>query len=77
VNITVLGAGFAMVEGMLFLLLQEMKASTLLCGFSVVPWRPSRPWRPGRGKALLQAKQQSFRDLSNNKLVEWDMNGIS
>lgn len=73
-NITVLGAGFAMVEGMLFLLLQEMKASTLLCGFSVVPWRPSRP---GRGKALLQAKQQSFRDLSNNKLVEWDMNGIS
>ncbi|CAK9001416.1 unnamed protein product [Durusdinium trenchii] len=35
-NITVLGAGFAMVEGMLFLLLQEMKASTLLCGLSVV-----------------------------------------
>eukprot|EP00434_Breviolum_minutum_P005320 symbB.v1.2.004692.t1/scaffold269.1/size246462/2 len=35
-NITVLGAGFAMVEGMLFLLLQEMNASTLLCGLSVV-----------------------------------------
>lgn len=35
-NITVLGTGFAMVEGMLFLLLQEMKASTLLCGLSVV-----------------------------------------
>jgi len=77
VNITVLGAGFAMVEGMLFLLLQEMKASTLLCGFSVVPWRSWRPWRPGRGKALLQAKQRSFRHLSSNKLVEWDMNGIS
>lgn len=36
VNVTVVGAGFAMVEGMLFLLLQEMGASTLLCGLSVV-----------------------------------------
>lgn len=35
-NITVLGCGFSMVEGMLFILLREMKASTLLCGFSVV-----------------------------------------
>eukprot|EP00928_Gymnodinium_smaydae_P025179 TRINITY_DN20133_c0_g2_i1.p1 TRINITY_DN20133_c0_g2~~TRINITY_DN20133_c0_g2_i1.p1 ORF type:complete len:463 (-),score=71.55 TRINITY_DN20133_c0_g2_i1:459-1847(-) len=35
-NVTAIGAGFAMVEGMLFLLLQEMKASTLLCGLSVV-----------------------------------------
>ncbi|CAJ1381569.1 unnamed protein product [Effrenium voratum] len=35
-NIAVLGAGFAMVEGMLFLLLRDMKASTMLCGLSVV-----------------------------------------
>lgn len=31
-----LGAGFSMVEGLLFILLQEMNASSLLCGFSVV-----------------------------------------
>lgn len=36
VNICFIGAGFSMVEGMLFLLLQELQASTLLCGLSVV-----------------------------------------
>jgi len=36
VNIAAIGAGFSMVEGMLFLLLQELDASTLLCGLSVV-----------------------------------------
>lgn len=35
-NITAIGAGFAMVQGMLFLLLQELQASNLLCGISVV-----------------------------------------
>ncbi|CAE8727098.1 unnamed protein product [Polarella glacialis] len=35
-NIVAIGAGFSMVEGMLFLLLREMKASTMLCGLSVV-----------------------------------------
>lgn len=34
-NMAMVGGGFSMVEGMLFLLLQEMKASTLLCGLSV------------------------------------------
>lgn len=36
VNMGAIGAGFSMVEGMLFLLLQELKASTMLCGLSVV-----------------------------------------
>lgn len=36
VNIAVVGAGFSMVEGMLFLLLQELGASNLLCGLAVV-----------------------------------------
>jgi len=36
VNMTFIGAGFSMVEGMLFLLLQEMEASNLLCGLAVV-----------------------------------------
>eukprot|EP00931_Biecheleriopsis_adriatica_P079998 TRINITY_DN53356_c0_g1_i1.p1 TRINITY_DN53356_c0_g1~~TRINITY_DN53356_c0_g1_i1.p1 ORF type:complete len:497 (-),score=88.94 TRINITY_DN53356_c0_g1_i1:47-1480(-) len=35
-NLVVLGAGFSMVEGMLFLMLREMEASSLLCGLSVV-----------------------------------------
>lgn len=35
-NMIAIGAGFSMVEGMLFLLLQQMHASTLLCGLSVV-----------------------------------------
>lgn len=35
-NMIFLGAGFSMVEGMLFLLLRELEASTLLCGLSVV-----------------------------------------
>ncbi|CAE7771186.1 MFSD6 [Symbiodinium sp. KB8] len=35
-NITILGAGFSMVEGMLFLLLQQLQASTFLCGLSVM-----------------------------------------
>lgn len=35
-NLTAIGAGFSMVEGMLFLLLRELQASTLLCGLSVV-----------------------------------------
>eukprot|EP00929_Paragymnodinium_shiwhaense_P068629 TRINITY_DN34548_c0_g1_i1.p1 TRINITY_DN34548_c0_g1~~TRINITY_DN34548_c0_g1_i1.p1 ORF type:complete len:504 (+),score=86.16 TRINITY_DN34548_c0_g1_i1:78-1589(+) len=35
-NMVAMGAGFSMVEGMLFLLLQEMEASKLLCGMSVV-----------------------------------------
>ena len=34
-NIVFLGSGFSMVENMLFLVLEEMQASTLLCGFSV------------------------------------------
>ena len=34
-NLIVVGAGFSMVEGLLFILLREMKASTLLCGLSV------------------------------------------
>ena len=36
INMAAIGAGFSMVEGMLFLLLQELHASTLLCGLSVV-----------------------------------------
>lgn len=36
VNIGAIGAGFSMVEGMLFLLLQELRASNLLCGLAVV-----------------------------------------
>jgi len=36
VNIAAIGAGFSMVEGMLFLLLQELNASNLLCGLAVV-----------------------------------------
>lgn len=35
-NMVFLGAGFSMVEGLLFILLQDMNASSLLCGFSVV-----------------------------------------
>jgi len=36
VNMVAIGAGFSMVEGMLFLLLKELQASTMLCGLSVV-----------------------------------------
>eukprot|EP00927_Polykrikos_kofoidii_P054969 TRINITY_DN49297_c0_g1_i1.p1 TRINITY_DN49297_c0_g1~~TRINITY_DN49297_c0_g1_i1.p1 ORF type:complete len:462 (-),score=29.80 TRINITY_DN49297_c0_g1_i1:233-1618(-) len=36
VNIIAIGAGFSMVEGMLFLLLRELQASNLMCGLSVV-----------------------------------------
>lgn len=36
INICAIGAGFSMVEGMLFLLLEQMHASTVLCGLSVL-----------------------------------------
>jgi len=35
-DLTFIGAGFSMVEGMLFLLLRDLQASTFLCGLSVV-----------------------------------------
>lgn len=36
INMSVVGAGFSMVEGMLFLLLSQMHAGTQLCGLTVV-----------------------------------------
>jgi len=36
INMGAIGGGFSMVEGMLFLLLQELEASKLLCGLAVV-----------------------------------------